>query len=407
MKRIVGVEISHQKAPLAVRENISLSKDQLRGALHSLQPSTEEVYIIATCNRLSVYALTDNVHPILDFFRQFGPIDPYLSIFDNDIAAVRHLFSTASGLESQAIGEHEILGQIRNDYMLAQEEGSVGPIFNEFIRKAIFTGKKVRKETAIGQYPVSLASVSYDIMKEVHKDLSKTSVLVLGTGEMSTLMLKLIEKRGVKNLFIASRTFERASLLASSSGGKAVRLEDIHSVIPEVDVIIGATHAEEHVLCHDDLLQYVDSKKTLIDLGLPRNFDPAIKNLVGIKLFDLDDLKGITWESMKKRQEEVPKAMNIIDTEILDFVEWLNTREISPLISSYYDKLGKIQEEELKWALPKLGKLDEQQQKIIESLISRVARRVSGKPIEKLRTFAQQPGTEQNPVDTFKELFDL
>ena len=407
MKRIIGVELSHQKAPLAVRENISLSREQVRESLRELKNSVDEVFIIATCNRLSVYAHTDDTLPLLDFFRKFGPLDPYLSVFDQDVAAIRHLFSTASGLESQAIGEHEILGQIKNDYKTAQEEDSIGSVFNEFVKKAIYTGKKVRKETAIGKYPVSLASVSYDIMKDVHKNLAETSVLVIGTGEMATLMLKLIQKKGVRKLFVASRTPERAELLAASSGGTAIHIDQIKDVLPDVDVIIGATQVEEHVLTHEDLLPYIDSKKTLIDLGLPRNFDTSIKNLSGIKLFDLDDLKSLTWDSMQKRQEEVPRAMNIIEEEMDNFMAWMNTREVSPLISSYYDKLSKIQEEELKWVLPKLGKLDAQQQKVVENLISRITRRVSGKPIEKLRTFAQQPTIEQNPLDTFKQLFDL
>jgi glutamyl-tRNA reductase len=408
MKRIVGVELSHQKAPLAVRENISLNKDEVKEALQRLKPLVDEVFIISTCNRLSVYALTDDIQPLLDFFRSFGPLDPYLSIFDHDVSAIRHLFSTASGLESQAIGEHEILGQIRNAYTFSQEAGGMGPIFNEFVRKGIHAGKRVRKETAIGKYPVSLASVSYDIIKDIHKDLTKTTVLVLGTGEMATLMLKLIEKKGVKKIYIASRTSERAKLLAHTTGGEAILLEDIHTILPEANVIIGATHSESHILGHDEISVLVGTyQKTFIDLGLPRNFDPVIKTLLGIKVFDLDDIKSLTYKGMQKRQEEVPKAINIIDDETDEFVAWLNTREISPLISSYYTKLGQIQEEELKWALPKLGKLDGNQQKILENLISRVARRVSGKPIEKLRNFAQQPHLEQNPLDTFKELFDL
>ncbi len=407
MKRIFGVEISHQKAPLAVRENISFSKDQLRGALHSLKPFADEVFIIATCNRLSVYALTDSIAPLMSFFAQFGDLTPYLSVFDNNYDAIKHLFCTASGLESQALGEHEILGQIRNDFMIAQEEGAIGPVFNEFIRKAIFTGKKVRKETAIGKYPVSLASVSYDIMKDIHKDISKTSVMVLGTGEMATLMLKLIEKRGVKNLIIASKTLERAKLLANATGGEAILMHEVAASIHQVDVIIGASHVEEHILSYTNLQTFSNSGKTLIDLGLPRNFDYKIKELDGVKLYDLDDLKSITSESMQKRQDEVPRAMGIIEEEIEEYSDWLNTREVSPIITSYFDKLSKIQEEELHWVLPKLGKLDEHQQKIIENLISRVARRVSGKPIEKLRTFATSPDMEQNPVHTFKELFDL
>jgi len=406
MKRLVGVELSHQQAPLAIREKISLTSEDISGALLSFKRTMPEVSIISTCNRLAVYALTDDLVPIFDFFREFGPLDPYLSVYDHDTTAIRHLFATASGLESQAIGEHEILGQIKKAYSLAQGVKSIGPVMDELIRRAISVGKKVRQQTAIGQYPVSLASVSYEVIKNIHHDFSDVSVLVLGTGEISNLVLKIISKKPFKNLYIASRSFHRAQSMQNLYRGKAVMMDNIREILPEVDVVIGATHTSAYIL-HKEDFAHIDKKVTMVDIGLPRNFDPAIKELPHVNLHDLDDLKTITDHGLAKRQEEVPKAMDIITNEITEFIYWVNTRQVSPLISAYYEKLDVIREEELKWALPKLGNLDENQQKIIENLISRVTRRVSGKPIEKLRHFSQEPHIEKNPIDTFKELFDL
>jgi len=406
MNRLVGVELSHQKAPLAIREKISLKNEDLTGALLGLKKKMSEVFIISTCNRLSVYALTDNINPIFDFYREFGPLDPYLSVFEHDVQAARHLFSTASGLESQALGEHEILGQIKKDYAKAQEAKCIGPVTDELIRRAISVGKKVRQETAIGQYPVSLASVSYDVLKDIHHDFKDKSVLVIGTGEMANLMLKIISKKPFANLYIASKSFHRAQSMEHLYNGKAVSFEDISELLPKVDIVIGATHSDAYVIKKEDLAS-LSKNITLVDIGLPRNFDPEIKILKNAKLFDLDDLKSLTERGIQRRHEEIPKAMDIIADGIEEFSYWLNTRQVSPLITSYYDKLETIREEELKWALPKLGNLDANQQKIIENLISRVTRRVSGKPIEKLREFSQEPHAEQNPIDTFKELFDL
>jgi glutamyl-tRNA reductase len=406
MHRLVGIEISHQKAPLAIREKISLSNEDVAGVLTAFKKTMPEVFVISTCNRLSVYALTDDMTPIFDFFREFGTLDPYLSVFDHDTSAIRHLFATACGLESQAIGEHEILGQIKKSYALAQEVKSVGPVMDELIRRAISVGKKVRNQTAIGQYPVSLASVSYEVLKDIYPDFSKTSVLVLGTGEISNLVLKIISKKPFKKLYIASRSFRRAETMQSLYKGQAVAMEDIRSILPDVDVVIGATHTNAYVL-HKEDFENIHQNITLVDIGLPRNFDPEIKMLQRVKLFDLDDLKSITDRGLQKRQEEVPKALDIIADEIADFAYWINTRQVSPIITAYYEKLETIRDEELKWALPKMGNLDESQRKIIENLISRVTRRVSGKPIEKLRHFSQEPHIEKNPIDTFKELFDL
>jgi len=406
MNRLIGVELSHQKAPLAIREKISLKNEDLSGALLSLRKKMQEVFIISTCNRLSVYAITDNINPIFDFYREFGPLDPYLSVYEHDVQAARHLFSTASGLESQALGEHEILGQIKKDYAIARETRTIGPVMDELIRRAISVGKKVRQHTAIGQYPVSLASVSYDVLKSIHHDFTDKSVLVIGTGEMANLMLKIISKKPFANLYIASRSFHRAQSMGKLYHGTPVAFENIHSMLPDVDIIIGATHSDTYVLKKEDLLN-INNKITLVDIGLPRNFDPEIKILNNARLFNLDDLKSLTEKGMQRRHEEIPKAMDIIADEIEEFNYWMNTRQISPLISSYYEKLESIRDEELKWALPKLGTLDENQQRIIENLLSRVTRRVSGKPIEKLRHFSQEPNLKRNAIETFKELFDL
>lgn len=406
MRRIVGIELSHQRAPLAIREKISFSAEEQLEALEQLKHELPEVFMIATCNRLAVYAYTDDIYPIKKFFARFGDLTPYLSVFEHDCAAFQHLFATAAGLHSQALGEHEILGQIKKAHATAQAVGSMGPVLDEFVRRAIFIGKKVRKETAIGKHPVSLASVSYDILKRIHKDLNKLNVLVLGTGEMSSLMLKIISKKEVHDLYIASRTYERAQSLANMHGGLAVEMDKISEILPKVDIVIGATHAAMPVFGMDDLAD-LENNLTLIDLGLPRNFNADIKLLENVKLYDLDDIKSLTYESMQKRQLEVPKAYEIIDHEVAEFKYWINTRKISPVISSYYERLDQIRQEELNWALPKLGELDDNQKKIIEHLISRVARKLSGKPIEMLKNFSQEPHLEKNPIETFKELFDL
>jgi glutamyl-tRNA reductase len=405
MERLVGVEISHRHAPLVVREKITLTQDEQVAALHELHQQMPEVFILATCNRLAVYGVVSDIQIIIDFFKKFGPLEPYLQVMDNCPMAVRHLFATASGLESQALGEHEILGQIKTSYALAQKAGTLSAVMDEFIRRAMFVGKKVRKETAIGKYPVSLASVSYDILRKMHKSFHKLNVMVLGTGEMSNLMLKILAKKDLAGLYVASRSPERGDMTAKLYKAQAVAMQNVPEILNRIDVVIGATHTGKPVLMKADLP--TDPKLTLIDLGLPRNFDTDIKSLENVSLYDLDDIKAITYEGLQKRQEETPKAYAIVDQELKAFAYWINTREVSPIITQYYDKLEQIREEELKWALPKLGQLDDQQKLIIESLVSRVTRRLSGKPIEKLRDFSQRPHEESKRIDTFREIFDL
>ena len=146
---------------------------------------------------------------------------------------------------------------------------------------------------------------------------------------------------------------------------------------------------------------------TFIDLGLPRNFDVHIKSIRNYKLFDLDDLKSLTYEGLRKRQDEIPKAIQIINEELVEFENWMQTRTIAPIISEYYSMLQKITDEEFNWILPKMGNLDEQQKKVLKEALGRIGRRLSGKPIENLKNFAINQEVSSNKVDTFKEIFEL
>jgi len=407
MKKLRGVELSHHLAPLSIREKISMDNQSVMSALNDFKQTIPECFIISTCNRLSLYGITDDTNQFESFFDRFGDLQPYLIKLQSETDSAQHLFRTASGLQSQALGEHEILGQIKKAYLMAQEAATLSPTLDEFIRRSIYTGKKVRQFTAIGKYPVSLASVAYDLLCKRYKDFKSQDVLVLGTGEMSNLMMKILAKKHTGNLYIASRTKSRAESMANMFGGKAIDMTEIKQYLPMVEIVIGATHAEKYVLQDKDLKAIRERGLTLLDLGMPRNFAPEIKRLGHIDLFDLDDLKSLTDVGIQKRHEEIPKAEVIIGEEVESFTAWLKIREVSPLITSYYEKLEKIKAEELKWALPKLGNIDKKQQEIIENMISRVTRRLSGKPIERLRQYSQTPNDEQNPIDTFKSIFDL
>ena len=400
--------MSHQKAPLDVRELITHSQGEVVDALKTLKTLENEVYILSTCNRLSIYAYTDNPSNILNYYKSFGDIEPYLSVFNNEALAIQNLFATASGLESQAIGEHEILGQIKLSYQLAPESSSVGSVMNELVRRALFTGRRVRQETAIGQYSTSLASVALDVLKDVYNETSHLNWLILGTGEMASLFLKLISKKNEGKIYIASKTPSRAEQLARIYGGIPLDGDNITSVMNHVNVVIGATTTDKPVLSKETIANLnLPLWLTFIDLGMPRNFDVTIKNLPEHKLYDLDDIKSLTYRGLQKRQNEIPKALNIIHEEMEDFNKWMKTREITPIISSYFDHLKKIQEEELQWVLPKMGELNENQQKLLEQLVSRMARRLSGKPIEKLKNFSQDIELEQNRISTFKDIFGI
>lgn len=416
-KKIIGIELSHHNAPISVREKVALNKEQTIEILDSLKEELEEVFIISTCNRLAIYTYSEDYQAILDLFARFGNLSRYLSVFSDTKLAITHLFSTAAGLESQAIGEHQIIGQIREGYDLSHSRGSLGTYLSELVRKAIHTGKRVRHETSIGKHATSLATVGFEVIKGKYKNLNEISVLVVGTGHMANLVSTILERTSVKRVYVASHDFDRAKKIGDQWGAEPVLMENIFDVLPKVEIVIGGTQAEVNLLSESaldeskcpraNLALNEGEPKLLIDFGMPRNFNPILKDVENVTLYDLDDVKKLTYESLVKRESEVPHAEKIIYDELDKFLEWMDLRSISPLIGAYWNQLEEIRDSELEWLLPKLGELDEQQEALIKKFSHRLIRAISHKPFKNLKVVAQNKHIKEAPVNTVKNLLNL
>lgn len=408
MKHIIGVELSHRNAPINVREKIALKKEAVFSALQDLKQKTGEAFILSTCNRLAVYTYDTNSRHLRNFFSRFGDLNLYLDVFDYDEAAIEHLFATAAGLRSQVVGEHQILGQIRHAYEMAKEANSLGPVTHELVKRAIRSGKRVREETCIGQFATSLSSVAFDLAQKRLMEIDHPTILVYGTGEMSNLFLRMVSKIPVKKLYIASRRRQRAEEFAGIYNAKPLTHEEATDVLPAADIVLGATETGSYLLGPHHLNGRADMRpKLLIDLGVPRNFDPGININPKYRVFDLDDIKEITKQGVNERQKEIPKAKQIIEAEADDFVFWLNTKRVHPLITTFYEKLEEAKTRELKWAIPKMGNLDDNQLRTLEKYTNRILGHVYKRPIETLKSYAQEPHHQTNPIDTFKDIFNL
>jgi len=408
MEKIVGIELNHQNAPLEIREKASLEQERISEILKDFETKNISAIIISTCNRLSLYAYASDLKPLYHFFAQFGDLTEYLNEYEG-IVAVKKLFSTAAGIESQAIGEHQILGQVKQAFLLAKGIGCTSSILNMLFQSAIHTGKRVRGETSIGQFSTSIAAVAFDLVKNKFGDvLDKKNILVIGTGEMSQIFLKLGAKSKLGKLTVASRDKERGAKTAALWNAESINFDGINDIIKETDIVIGATD----VITPFDFSNLVLDKKErlFVDLGLPRNFDNQIKVKENVNLYDLDDIKFFSEESFRKRQNEIPKAEMIIQEELDEFSEWLTLRKhATPVISSYWQQLEALKQEELDWILPKLEEAsDENRAILIERLLHRVIRKVSKTPIEQMKTYAQHNGQNAEvPMETVKKIFNL
>ncbi len=417
MDKVVGVELSHRFAPIAVRERLALNKEQTIAALVELKKSYEEVFIVSTCNRLSIYAFGKSHNEILNYFDQFGNYRQYLSILPDSEIAIRNLFSTAAGLESQAIGEHQITGQIRDALDLGREHKTIGPVLDELIRQAIHTGKRVRLETSIGKFSTSLATVGFELINKHDFNIAETTFLIIGTGNMANLVNTVLDRTNIKKLYVASHDMNRAKEMATEWNGEAVDMENMHSALSEASVIIGGTQGEINLLHEETMAEskcpranfalQAGGHKLFIDFGVPRNFNPSLKNDPNISLYDLDDIKKITYDGLLKRYDEIPQARKLVNEELDWFMVWLRNRKVAPVIEKYWNNLEEIKDDELKWLFPKLENADEHTKDLLQRFTHRLLRRISNPTIEGIKNIAQNIHEQDNPINTAQKILDI
>lgn len=417
MDKIVGVELSHRFAPISVRERLALNKEQTKDAIKELKKHYKEVFIISTCNRLSIYAYGKSHNNILEYFDRYGNYRQYLSILPDSEITIRNLFSTAAGLESQAVGEHQITGQIREALELGREVKSVGAVLDELIRQAVHTGKRVRLETNIGKFSASLATVGFELIEKHGVNIAESTFLVIGTGNMANLVATVLDRTNIKKLYVASHDKNRAEEMAKEWNGESVDMQNMHKALSEANVIIGGTQGEINLLHEETMAESkcpraqfaleTGDKKLFIDFGVPRNFNPDLKKHDNISLFDLDDIKKITYEGLLKRYDEIPQARKIVNTEVEWFMIWLKNRKVAPVIEAYWNNLEEIRDEEIKWLLPKLGEIDEHQKEVLMRFTHRLLRKISNPTIDGIKNIAQNLHETENPINTAKQILDV
>lgn len=327
------IGISHKTAPLKIREKFAFSRKQLREALSKLveMESIDEAVIISTCNRTEIYACVKDVElgslGLKNFILKYHHLEEnknnrYL-YFLKDREAIRHLFRVASGLDSQVIGENQILGQVKSAYLQAQEMGTTNGQFNRLFQKTIAVGKLVRTKTRISQGNLSIGKVALKMLEEFWQRLTGKKILIIGTGKIGGLVAKYLKDKRASGVFIANRTYENACLLASKVGGRAVKFDRLKDELTEADIVISAT-ASPHLIIKKEMVREIMTlrKKTLVimDLALPRDVDPEVKNVSNVILYNLDDLNSTIESNHKQRKEEAKLAEKIVEEETEKFI---------------------------------------------------------------------------------------
>jgi len=292
-----------------------------------------EAVLVSTCNRVEYFGATSQPeHAIAawpDFLREFHSIsDDFskLSFHLRDMPCVEHLYSVASGLKSMVVGETEVLGQLKEAYDVAQTNGQTGKWLNRLFQSSFAAAKSVRSRTAITRGSVSVGSVSVELAEKIFGDLKSCHVMVIGAGETSERTARALLRHGVTSILVANRTFDRAAALAAELGGEAVRWDEWEEHALNADIMISSTSAPHYVLTQEKLELLLRRRGRrplfLIDLAVPRDFEPSINLLDDVFLYDIDDLQSIAQAHLRERQTEITRSMEILKPHVERYMEW-------------------------------------------------------------------------------------
>jgi glutamyl-tRNA reductase len=380
--------VSHHNAPIELRERVALDLDACRALADRLEG---EAVVLSTCNRTELYLVQDEyaedlaVGTLTELAGDRGE-DLGAALYRlRDEAAALHLFRVAAGLDSLVPGEGEILGQVRSAF----EAGSPGPFLDKLFRQALHAGRRVRLETAINESPASVPSAAAALAQQVFDDLTGRRVLVLGAGKMSDATARNLVSRGADVAVVANRTLANGEELARRLGAQAVDLDAGVEELPRADVVVSATSASGRVLDRDTVAAVLRARKgrplLLLDLAVPRDLDPAINELDGCFLYDVDDLEAVVAETLSGRWTEAARAERLVAEEADRFREWQAALDVVPTIASLRALVDEIRDSELARAG---GRLSENERRHVESVTSQILAKLLHLPTIRMKEAA-------------------
>ncbi|MCP1493891.1 glutamyl-tRNA reductase [Peribacillus frigoritolerans] len=417
---ILAVGINYKTAPVEIREKLSFNEAELAEAMKALKnkKSILENIIISTCNRTEIYAVGDQLHTsryyIKEFLSEWFNIDKeefskYLFIYEGD-GAVEHLFSVTCGLNSMILGETQILGQVRSSYLLGQKEDTIGTVFNHLFKQALTLAKKAHSETEINTNAVSVSYAAVELAKKIFGGLNGKNVLILGAGKMGELAIQNLHSNGADSITVINRTFQKAVDLAERFNGTAKQLQELQCALVDTDILITSTGAKD-LLVTKEMMSFINKLRKgrpifMVDIAVPRDLDPTLAELENVFLYDIDDLEGIVQANIEERKKAAEKIELMIESEIVDFNQWINLLGVVPVISSLREKSLTIQKETMESIERKLPHLSERDKKVLNKHTKSIINQMLKDPILYAKELADEPNAKEQ-LNNFVKIFHL
>ena len=410
------------RTPVELRERLAFPPDKVREALSAMRQEglLAEGVIISTCNRSEIYGVIgaavrdrDPFDAVTEFIARFHGIPrPEMDASGYRFSggeAVRHLLRVAAGLESMALGEDQIIGQVREAFRLASGAGATRSVLHRLFQKALETGTRVRSETGLNTRPTSMPGVAIELAHKIYEDLTPRKFLIVGAGETSGSFFDLLLARGAKNIEVVNRTLARSQELCRR-GGRAIPWDDLATRLPHADIVVSATSSATPVISLETARQAMALRRGkplfFLDLGIPRNVDPRVAELDNAFLYAVDDLQEIAERNRQERQKEIGPALEILEEELQEFLSWFGSLAVVPTVASLRRKFEGIRESDFDRQLEKMTHISGGDREKIRLMAQSMVRSLLRHPTEAIKD-EPDPGRRLDRAEAVRHLFDL
>ena len=417
---LILVGLNHRTAPVDVRERLNIPDAKLAettNALRSIE-GVDGAALLSTCNRVEAIVSTrdeDSIEMIVEWLAASASthraeLEKHLYILRHG-DVVKHLFRVASGLDSMILGEPQIGGQVKTAFITAHDLGTLDSLLTQLYEQTLRVAKRVRSDTGIGEHAVSVPYAAVELAKKIFGNLRGLQVLLLGAGDMGELTAEHLHQQDVKQVFVANRSFERAVELARRFDGAAVQFDRIDEHLANCDIVIASTAAPHFVVEPQQVERALDSRKRrnlfLIDLSVPRNINPAVGQIDGAYLYNVDDLQQVADANLELRQQKAREAEQIVVREVEMFRKRLVAQDAVPTILELQQRLENIRATELEKCLRKVGPMTAEQREAIEMFSTQMVNKILHYPILQLKDASDEPHERESLRRTIRKIFGL
>jgi glutamyl-tRNA reductase len=390
--------INHRTAPVQIREQLAFRTEEIPGVLLDIQShGAKEALILSTCNRVEVTATLEGaVTPdrLFDHLLNERPglslesLRPHFYVFE-EREAIRHLFRVAASLDSMIVGEPQILGQLKQAYSQAKEQGAIGSVLDAVLTRAFTVAKRIRTETEIGQSAVSVSYAAVELAREIFGSLQGKCVLIIGAGKMSEGTARHLLRAGASEIYITNRTEQKAREMASLFGGSVIPYEQFPQRLAGMDIVIASSGSPDCVVTTDMVRRAIESRRNqpmfLIDIAVPRNVAPEVNRIEHAFVYDLDDLQRLAERNLQTRREVAQQAESIVEEEVGRLEAKLRERSATPTILSLQEQFEAIRRDVLYRYRGRLGSLSPAQEEALEALTKGIINKIAHGPISEIR----------------------